>query len=189
MAGQTIFGELRPDQARYARLAGGMMSPLWLPFVAAAGMGAAWWMMQNWPRVAAGAVGDRGRSHGPGAAEAQPVQAAAAQARDFVQEAAAPATESPAVQGSDDSDAPVPAAPAERAATPEPVAPEPAAQAAEPDQPKPAARARPAPPRPKPAAKASPSGDGSAADDHPAPELPPHEGLPARKKGGGRKKS
>ena len=206
MAAHSFFGgELRPDQERYARMAGGMSSPLWIPFMAAASMGAAWWMMQNWPRLASGVAksGDgedaSGRTNGLSAsapAAAPPTEAIASSARTFAQEVAAPVTESVAVQGANDAEAsprtqaraPTPPAP-----TPEP-APAPRAKAA--PAPAPAPKAEAAPRKEKAPRKAAGSDQdpavskllAAAAASHPEPELPPHEGLPARKKGGGKGK-
>ena len=41
----------RPDQAQWARMNVGLASPMWLPFMAAAGVGAAWWAYVNWARM------------------------------------------------------------------------------------------------------------------------------------------
>ncbi len=218
MAEHSNFGgALRPDQQRYAHLMGGGLSPLWVPFMAAASMGAAWWVMQNWPRMVGGAnsssaggvSGDGASASGRAEAPAQPAQALAGQARSFSQEVAAPVTESLAVQGANDSEAaaqnqthaPTPA-PAPKQAKAGPAKPP---QAKQPAQAKPAQAKRAAPasqaasPAPR-RAKASASevkASGqdpavskllAAANAHPEPELPPHEGLPARKKGGGKGK-
>lgn len=201
MAAQSFFSaELRPDQQRYARMAGGMASPLWIPFMAAASMGAAWWMMQNWPRLATGVLKTdqgadaAGRSNGLGASAspaAPAPAAAAAAARAFTQEVAAPLTEALAVQGANDAEAGS-SAQARTSAAPQPQ-PAPAAEAA--PAWKPAVETAPPPRKAKAPRKAA-----GASDEDPAvskllaaaaqsePELPPHEGLPARKKSSGKRK-
>ena len=45
--------EGRPDPAHWTRMNVGFASPLWLPFLMAAGAGAAWWTYANWTRLAA----------------------------------------------------------------------------------------------------------------------------------------
>ena len=42
----------RPDQAQWARMNVGLASPMLLPFMVAAGAGAAWWAYVNWARTA-----------------------------------------------------------------------------------------------------------------------------------------
>jgi len=194
MANNPFLGDsLRPDQQKWASTHMGLVSPLWLPFIAAAGVGAAWWTMTHWARVMGsgypGATGTGGNGAAQPAAPAPqsapqaapqaatPAAAAPPQVHSLAPEAeslAAGVAESLAVQGDDAA---------------------PAARQAEPAQPKsrPAAKAAPqAAPAPKPAAAPKPKAAAAPAtsqgDDHPAPTLPPHEGLPARKKGGGGKK-
>ena len=45
--------EHRPDPAHWTRTNVGLTSPLWWPFLMAAGAGAAWWTYTNWGRIAA----------------------------------------------------------------------------------------------------------------------------------------
>lgn len=96
MADNSFFGaELRPDQARTARLGLGMASPMWLPFMAAASMGAAFWMVQNWSRM-----GGAARANGLGAAEGagrsnRPGASAGTETPDRPQPAARPAPAQP----------------------------------------------------------------------------------------------
>jgi hypothetical protein len=223
-----LGGGLRPDQQKWASTGMGAMSPMWLPFIAAASAGAAWWAMTHWARVmgagypgvaarGSGSDGARpsagqsaGQSNSPsnGAERsahpsAQPLDAVSARSTEVAapQDAPVPGrdnsvgsqaealaaglsdssaarealSESLAVQGEDASaDAVMPEAPPEAAVTARAAAP-----AAE--------------PAPKPATVSSASADAPASvtdnDDHPAPTLPPHEGLPARKKGGAKKKA
>lgn len=213
MAEHPIFGgELRPGQQRYARMMGGMASPLWLPFMAAASVGATWWMMHNWSRLAAGArthgADAQGQARGETPApQVQPeAQARSGQARSFNPDVSAPLTETLAVQGANDAEAPAetpararpPASPqlkptpTRKAAAAPKAAPRPAARASKSaaGASKPAAGAK-APSTPQPSAPRA-KGDRAvdrppAAAAHPKPELPPHEGLPSRKKGKGKK--
>ena len=43
--------EGRPDPAHWTRTNVGLSSPLWWPFLMAAGAGAAWWTYANWARL------------------------------------------------------------------------------------------------------------------------------------------
>src|SRR3712207_4226690 len=57
--------EGRPDPAHWTRTNVGFTSPLWWPFLMAAGAGAAWWTYSNWSRVAANSwAGDLQRLSG-----------------------------------------------------------------------------------------------------------------------------
>jgi hypothetical protein len=211
MALNPLFGDsARPDQARLTHTHMGLISPMWLPFMAAAGVGAAWWTMTHWARVmgagypgasrlsgAEGATAAREpasqpQSAQPAASPPQPAEPAAAAAVALgavlaEQPVSDTVAESLAVQGDDGAEdaAPASVTPASMAASDkrETQAPAPKAPKAAAEVPtlKPAAK-KPAP-VPAPAAKAD------ASDEHPAPTLPPHEGLPARRKGGGKKKS
>lgn len=252
MAANPFLGDgLRPDQQKWASTGMGAMSPMWLPFIAAASAGAAWWAMTHWARVmgsgypgvvargpgsdgstSAGAAQGASSPNGaaPSAApSAQPLDAVSARstqvaapqdapvANDIGSKAEALAaglesgdagdalTESLAVQGEDASADPVmPKAPPEvSASAPEPAGEQstssarvhdaqpskPAAPAVAPQAAAPAPEAKPA--QPAVTFSASGSGDQPASatdnDDHPAPTLPPHEGLPARRKGGKKK--
>ena len=49
----TNLFDRRPDQAHWTRMNVGFSSPLWLPFLMAAGAGAAWWTYANWTKLAA----------------------------------------------------------------------------------------------------------------------------------------
>ena len=207
MASNPFLGDgLRPDQQKWASTQFGMVSPMWLPFIAAAGMGAAWWGMTHWARVmGAGYPGIASRTPAPSNGAAAPAAAAASpsavpldqvsarsaavaapeptpaprpvaslapeaeqlQAGLAEQPAAAALSESLAVQGQDDAtDAVAPALREAQAPAPKPAA------------------AAPAPEAPAQPAAAHAHGD----HEKPEPILPPHEGLPARKKGGGKKK-
>lgn len=247
---------LRPDQARLTHTHMGLISPIWLPFIAAAGVGAAWWTMTHWARVMGSgypglavprANGANNGANGAAARPAQPSPQAAVPAEPAPRPAAARAVEalapeaeslaaglaeqpgggalneSLAVQGEAADQAASartpepatattapkatsPAAPPARTAPPkaEAAAHEPAKVAprkAEAPAPQPAKVARPKaeavapkPTRadpPKTAGKAAETpakASASAGDDKPAPTLPPHEGLPARRKGGGGRK-
>ena len=53
------FAAPRPDQAHWARVQAGLVSPLWLPFVMAASAGAAWWTYANFARWSQPAWGGR----------------------------------------------------------------------------------------------------------------------------------
>jgi hypothetical protein len=228
MAANPFFSDAsKPDGGRAAHLPLGMFSPMWLPFMAAAGVGAAWWTMQNWPRLI-GAAGSATSGAANGGAAPVPTGAA----RTGAEAASVVRSYQPAPAAANDA----PAAPEPAAAKAAPAAPEPApapsraetadlgaqiAAAA------PAAEAitesvaiqgaekaeapAPAPRRVKPgpsvveasapqAAMVAPPAVTEREENHavaeeaheehakPEPELPPHEGLPARKKGGGKKK-
>lgn len=223
---------LRPDQQKWASTQMGVMSPMWLPFIAAAGVGAAWWTMTHWARVMGAGYPGSARSAAPasngagasaGAAQAPsagPSSAAApaapmpsavpldeVSARSAAVAAPEPApadvqesqdeqlqasfaeqrvpdalSESLAVQGEDDAtDAAAAAAPTMERQAPAVSAPQPAPQGS--------AQAETGS---QTSARAAPSSDqhGDHHGDHEKPEpiLPPHEGLPARRKGGGGKK-
>lgn len=172
---------LRPDQQKWASTQFGMVSPMWLPFIAAASVGAAWWGMTHWARVMGSSQSGRPAPASAGSASPSAVPLDQVSARSAAVAAPDPApapspaaalapaadalSESLGVQGEDD---------AADAASPETKAPAvvPAAQAAA-DSP------------------AQGSAHAVAHDEHekPAPTLPPHEGLPARKKSGGKKKA
>lgn len=70
----------RADAARLARMNLGLASPMWLPFLAAASVGAAWWTLQNWPRLIA-AASSTGGPGGPGGAPSESSRAGAEPAR------------------------------------------------------------------------------------------------------------
>ena len=54
MASNLFYSpEHRPDPAHWTRTNVGLSSPLWWPFLMAAGAGAAWWTYTNWGRIAA----------------------------------------------------------------------------------------------------------------------------------------
>jgi hypothetical protein len=87
--------EARPDQGQWTRMNVGLASPLWLPFLMAAGAGAAWWTYANWARQATSPWrGDLQNGAGQGAEAAPPPAAGSA------------ASESVAVKGRASSDGP-----------------------------------------------------------------------------------
>ncbi|HEX8569555.1 MAG TPA: hypothetical protein VF699_06480 [Caulobacteraceae bacterium] len=53
MASNFFSPDHRPDPAHWTRTNVGLTSPLWWPFLMAAGAGAAWWTYTNWGRIAA----------------------------------------------------------------------------------------------------------------------------------------
>lgn len=199
MAANPLFGDsAKPTRAAHLGL--GMVSPLWLPFMAVAGMGAAMWALQNWPRMMHGFAGGvrPGATPETPAPEPTNLQPAADTAEPFVTalepgvaKGFAPAvlTESLAVQGEDDSDtAPHEAFSPEAAG--DPVIETPVATAAEPLSIEPMAKAsRRKSARVEGARAEDAHTDDAHTDDYkPEPTLPPHEGLPARRKGGGKKR-
>lgn len=67
----------RPDQAQWTRMNVGFASPLWIPFLMAAGAGAAWWTYANWSKLASPWTGDLQKLGAEGgAAPAAPEQPA-----------------------------------------------------------------------------------------------------------------
>jgi hypothetical protein len=195
---------LKPDGGRAAHLPLGLFSPMWLPFMAAAGVGAAWWTMQNWPRLIGAAGSTNAGAGGNGATPAGAAPAGAAPTAVAQTGAAQTSGQAEAVVRSYQPE-PTPANDAPAAPVAQAITESVAVQGAETAE---APPAKPAKAAPRPAAASAPKAAMVAPppvvereeahtvaheghDEHakPEPELPPHEGLPARKKGGGKKKA